>query len=418
MQNLVFSHDGKTLYFSAEDQGYGRLFALTSDPTNGEVLRALTDTGYVSDIHPLSNGDVFYTSSSLVDYSSYSIIGTSKSESQAAKWTHSSSKDGSSLGLKASQVSSIRTPASDTTVNKTVHSWVYKPSNFEEGKKYPLALLIHGGPQGAWGDSWSTRWNPAVYAEQGYVVITPNITGSTGYGQAFTDAIRKDWGGAPYNDLVNVMDWVENNMPEVDMTRAVALGASYGGYMVNWLQGHDLGRRFKALVCHDGIFSFAGGLLATEELYFPFHDLGGTPWYSPSANQTTEDAKQAFGQTSLDAWNKNDPSRYLDHWQTPQLVIHNEKDYRLCISEGLAAFNVLQARGIDSRFLTFPDENHWVLAPENSLVWHKVVLNWINKYVGLPAYCEDNEESADFFGGLKQDGGKTVEMPGMGKPET
>jgi len=295
---------------------------------------------------------------------------------------------------------------------------VYKPSNFEEGKKYPLALLIHGGPQGAWGDSWSTRWNPAVYAEQGYVVITPNITGSTGYGQAFTDAIRKDWGGAPYNDLVNVMDWVEKNMPEVDMTRAVALGASYGGYMVNWLQGHDLGRRFKALVCHDGIFSFAGGLLATEELYFPFHDLGGTPWYSPSGNQTTDDAKQAFGQTSLDAWNKNDPSRYLDHWQTPQLVIHNEKDYRLCISEGLAAFNVLQARGIDSQFLTFPDENHWVLAPENSLVWHKVVLNWINKYVGLPAYCEDNEESADFFGGLKQDGGKTVEMPGMGKPET
>ncbi|THW85630.1 alpha/beta-hydrolase [Aureobasidium pullulans] len=417
-QNLVFSHDGKTLYFSAEDQGYGRLFALTSDPTNGEVLRALTDTGYVSDIHPLSNGDVFYTSSSLVDYSSYSIIGTSKSESQAAKWTHSSSKDGSSLGLKASQVSSIHTPASDTTVNKTVHSWVYKPSNFEEGKKYPLALLIHGGPQGAWGDSWSTRWNPAVYAEQGYVVITPNITGSTGYGQAFTDAIRKDWGGAPYNDLVNVMDWVEKNMPEVDMTRAVALGASYGGYMVNWLQGHDLGRRFKALVCHDGIFSFAGGLLATEELYFPFHDLGGTPWYSPSANQTTDDAKQVFGQTSLDAWNKNDPSRYLDHWQTPQLVIHNEKDYRLCISEGLAAFNVLQARGIDSQFLTFPDENHWVLAPENSLVWHKVVLNWINKYVGLPAYCEDDEESADFFGGLKQDGGKTVEMPGMGKPET
>lgn len=369
-QNLAFSCDGKTLYFCAEDQGCGRLFALTSTPTDGEILCPLTNTGSVSDVRPLENGDVFYTSSSLVDYSSYSIIGTSKSDAQTAKWTHSSSKDGSNLGLKASQISSIQTPASDTTVNKTVHSWVIKPSNSQKGKKYPLALLIHGGPQGSWGDSWSTRWNPAVYAEQGCrlpltikdvlrltssdVVITPNITGSTGYGQAFVDAIRKDWGGAPYNDLVNVIDWVEKHMPEVDMTRAVALGASYGGYMVNWLNGHDLGRRFKALVCHDGIFSFAGGLLATEELYFPFHDLGGTPWYSPSKNQAADDVKETFGQTSLDAWIKNDPSHHLDHWQTPQLVIHNEKDYRLCISEGLAAFNALQARGIDSQFLTFP----------------------------------------------------------------
>ncbi|KAG9938415.1 alpha/beta-hydrolase, partial [Aureobasidium melanogenum] len=269
-QNLAFSCDGKTLYFSAEDQGYGRLFALTSNPTDGEVLRPLTNTGYVSDVRPLESGDVFYTSSSLVDYSSYSIVGTSSTEAQTAKWTHSSSKGGSSLGLKASQVSSIHTPASDATVNKTVHSWVIKPSNFEEGKKYPLALLIHGGPQGSWGDSWSTRWNPAVYAEQGYVVITPNITGSTGYGQAFTDAIRKDWGGAPYNDLVNVIDWVEKHMSEVDMTRAVALGASYGGYMINWLNGHDLGRRFKALVCHDGIFSLTGQL-ATDELYFVYN---------------------------------------------------------------------------------------------------------------------------------------------------
>lgn len=166
-QSLAFSCDGKTLYFSAEDQGYGRLFALTSDPTDGEVLRPLTNTGSVSDVRPLETGDVFYTGSSLVDYSSYSIIDASKAGAQIAKWTHSSSKDGSNLGLKASQISSIHTPASDTTVNKTVHSWVIKPSNFEEGKKYPLALLIHGGPQGSWGDSWSTRWNPAVYAEQG-----------------------------------------------------------------------------------------------------------------------------------------------------------------------------------------------------------------------------------------------------------
>jgi dipeptidyl aminopeptidase/acylaminoacyl peptidase len=421
VQNLAFSADGNTLYFSAEEEGYGRLFALTSDPKDGQVLRPLTDTGSVSDVRPLESGDIFITSSCLVDYSSYSIIGISKHEYEATVWSHSASKEGSSLGLKSSQVSSIRTPASDTTVNKTVHSWVVKPSNFEEGKKYPLALLIHGGPQGSWGDSWSTRWNPAIYAEQGYIVITPNITGSTGYGQAFVDAIRKDWGGAPYQDLFNVMDWVEEHMPEVDMDRAVALGASYGGYMVNWIQGHDLGRRFKALVCHDGIFSFVGGLLATDELYFAFHDMGGTPWYSPSSLKTrsTEATKTAFGETSLDAWHKNDPSHHLDNWQTPQLVIHNEKDYRLCISEGLAAFNVLQARGVESQFLTFPDENHWVLKPENSLVWHKVVLNWINRFVGLPVYCEDDDvEGEEFFGGIREEKGDLVEMAGMGKPET
>jgi dipeptidyl aminopeptidase/acylaminoacyl peptidase len=145
------------LYFIAEDEGYGRLFALTSVGSEVKVLRPLTKAGSVSDVRPLESGDVFYTSSSLVDYSSYSIIETSEAEVLNTKWTHSSSKE----------VSSIHTPASDKTVNKTVHSWVYKPSHFEEGKKYPLALLIHGGPQGAWGDSWSTRWNPAVYAEQG-----------------------------------------------------------------------------------------------------------------------------------------------------------------------------------------------------------------------------------------------------------
>lgn len=420
-QNLAFAHDGKTLYFSAEDEGYGRLFSLSADPKDEEQPRPLTEHGYVSDVRPLSSGDVFLTSSSLVDYSLYSIVGTSKHNSQIATWTHSSSKNGSSLGLKPSQVSSIRTPASNPSINKTVHSWVYKPSDFKENstKKYPLALLIHGGPQGSWADSWSTRWNPAVYAEQGYIVVAPNITGSTSYGQAFTNAIKEDWGGAPYRDLVNLFEWVKKNMPEVDVSRAVALGASYGGYMINWLQGHELGRKFKALVCHDGIFSSVG-LLATEELYFSFNDMGGTPWHTAPnfKNQTTDAVKQTFGHSSADAWSKNDPSRHLDHWTTPQLVIHNSKDYRLCISEGLSAFNVLQARGVESQFLTFPDENHWVLKPENSLVWHKVVLNWINEHVGLPRYSEEDDDDEEFFGGLREGGEKVVEMVGMGKPET
>jgi len=240
-----------------------------------------------------------------------------------------------------------------------------KPSNFKSERKYPLAYIIHGGPQGAWGDQWSTRWNPAVFAEQGYVVITPNPTGSTGYGQGFTDAIRLEWGGKPYEDLVKGFKFIKENLDFVDTDKTVGLGASYGGYMMNWIQGHDFGREFKALVTHDGVFSMAAQL-ASDEQYFPTHDLGGPYWKVP------------------ENWDKWDPVRFTGNWSTPHLIIHNELDYRLTIAEGLAAFNVLQTRGVESLFLTFPDENHWVLKHENSLVWHRTVINWINQHVGLP----------------------------------
>jgi dipeptidyl aminopeptidase/acylaminoacyl peptidase len=171
----------------------------------------------------------------------------------------------------------------------------------------------------------------------------------------------------PYNDLVKGFEYIEEHLDYVDTDKAVALGASYGGYMINWIQGQDLGRKFKALVCHDGAFNIAAQL-ASDELYFPIHEFGGNYWDNKSG------------------WTKWDPSSFTENWDTPQLVIHSDKDYRLTIAEGLAAFNVLQTRGVDSQFLTFPDENHWVLQPENSLLWHKVVLDFINKYVGLPAW--------------------------------
>jgi len=221
-------------------------------------------------------------------------------------------------------------------------------------------------------DSWSTRWNPAVFSEQGYVVIAPNPTGSTSYGQDFTDGIQNQWGGRPYEDLIKGFEYIKENLSYVDTDRAVALGASYGGYMINWIQGHDLGRKFKALVCHDGVFGMTNQM-SSDEQYFPSHDLSGPIW------------------AALENWERWDPSRHTGNWSTPQLVIHNELDYRLPISEGLAAFNVLQMKGVESRFLSFPDENHWVLKPENSLVWHTVVLNWINKFVGLPAYKDETE---------------------------
>lgn len=186
---------------------------------------------------------------------------------------------------------------------------------------------------------------------------------------------------------------------------------------MNWIQGHDLGRKFKALVCHDGIFSFAGGLLATEELYFPFHDLGGAPWDTPkskSEDHVTVQTHRTFGTSSVSSWRKWDPSEYLSEWATPELVIHSSKDYRLAVPEGLAAFNVLQARGVDSEFLNFPDENHFVLKPENSLVWHKAVLNFINKYVGLPPFADESPDDEAYYGGLKEDGKELAELPTMG----
>lgn len=240
-------------------------------------------------------------------------------------------------------------------------------------KRYPLALLVHGGPQSAWNDAWSTRWNAAVFAEQGYVVVMPNPTGSTGYSQAFTDAIKEEWGNLPFNDVINCFEHVKQHLDYVDTSRSVALGASYGGYFMNWAQGQPFGREFKALVTHNGIFSTTCAL-ATEELYFMNHDLGG-PW---SANRAK--------------WLEYDPARFTEHWKTPHLIIHSDLDYRLLVGDGLAAFNVLQSQGVESQFLNFPDENHFVVKPENSLVWHRSVFNFINKHVGLPQYEEQAGE--------------------------
>jgi dipeptidyl aminopeptidase/acylaminoacyl peptidase len=275
--------------------------------------------------------------------------------------------------LSHSQVSEIHFPGA--AKNSTIQAWVIKPSTFNPKQKYPLAYLIHGGPQGSWQDGWSTRWNPAIFAEQGYVVVAPNPTGSTGFGQELQDAIKEQWGGLPYQDLVNGFDYVEKNLDYVDINKAVALGASYGGYMVNWIQGNPLGRKFQALVTHDGVFSMTGQL-ASEEIYFPNREFGGTWW----------DNKKK--------WLQWDPAQFTENWATPHLIIHSDKDYRLTISEGLAAFNVLQQRGVESQFLTFPDENHWVLKPANSLLWHTAVLDFINVKVGLPTYSSQSKLAA------------------------
>lgn len=337
--SILWSQDGETLYVTAEEHGRVKLWSIASSPRLAKGLpTALTATGAVTDARRLSanSASLFLTSTSLTDSSTYSILNLSSSSSPTPllQEISSISKSGSLFGLHRYQVSEFYFRGAG---DYDVHAWVLKPSYFDPSKKYPLAYMIHGGPQGAWTDSWSTRWNPAIFAEAGYIVVTPNPTGSTGYGMALTNGIRNNWGGRPYEDIVKGFDYIEGNLPFVDTSRAVALGASYGGYMINWINGHPLGRKFKALVTHDGVFSTLNQY-SSEELFFPHHDFAGTLW------------------ENRENYEKWDPARFTAEWATPTLVIHNDLDYRLPVSEGLAVFNVLQSKKIPSRFLTFPDE--------------------------------------------------------------
>ncbi|MBI4161057.1 MAG: S9 family peptidase, partial [Acidobacteria bacterium] len=242
-----------------------------------------------------------------------------------------------------------------------IQAWLFRPPGFDPARRYPFVYLVHGGPQGAWLDSWSFRWNPALWAAQGYLVMAPNPRGSTGFGQKFTDAISRDWGGKVFVDLMRGFVWAERQ-PFVDSARKAAAGASYGGYMVNWLQGNAPGR-FRALVSHCGTFNAVSMYGQTEELWFEEWEHGGTPWENP------------------EGYEKFSPHRLAANFRTPTLVIHNEKDFRVPIGEGLQLFTALQRRGIPSKFVVFPDEGHWVLKPANSRFWHETVFGWLAEHL-------------------------------------
>ncbi len=243
----------------------------------------------------------------------------------------------------------------------TVHGWIIYPPNFNPQSKYGLLQIIHGGPQGAIGNSFHYRWNMQLFATFGYVVTAINFHGSTGYGQAFTNRISKDWGGAPFEDIMKGTDYLFKTYSFLDSTRLGAAGASYGGFMINWINGHT--DRFKALVCHDGVFDQRSMYGATEELWFPEWEMGGTPYEVP------------------DMYNKFSPSSYVKNMKTPMLVIHGGKDYRVPLSQGLQAFTALQRNGVPSRLLYFPDENHFVLQPQNAKLWWTTVYKWFQKYM-------------------------------------
>jgi dipeptidyl aminopeptidase/acylaminoacyl peptidase len=243
-----------------------------------------------------------------------------------------------------------------------VQGFLVKPPNFDPSKKYPVKFLIHGGPEGAWGDDWSYRWNPELFAANGYVVIMINFHGSTGYGQKFIDAINGDWGGAPFEDLMKGLDYAEQHYPFIDKTRECALGASYGGYMADWILGHT--DRFKCIVTHDGLFNTESAYGATEELWFNEWEFKGTPW------------------TNREMYRKWSPHLSAANFKTPTLVIHSQLDYRLDVSQGFDLFTTLQRQGVPSKMLYFPDEGHWILKPQNSQLWYKTVNDWVDQWVG------------------------------------
>lgn len=243
----------------------------------------------------------------------------------------------------------------------TVYGYVVKPVGFEPKKKYPLAFLIHGGPQGSFGNHWHYRWNPQTYSGAGYVAVMIDFHGSTGYGQAFTDAISGDWGGKPLEDLQKGLAAALKKYPFIDEKRMCALGASYGGFMVNWIAG-NWNEPWKCLVSHDGNLDERFAYFDTEELWFPEWEHGGTPWDNPAG------------------YAKHNPIDHVAKWKVPMLVVHGAKDFRVVESQGMATFTALQRKGIPSRFLYFPDENHWVLKPANSVLWHETVLGWLDQW--------------------------------------
>ncbi|HEX8678746.1 MAG TPA: S9 family peptidase [Chthoniobacterales bacterium] len=243
-----------------------------------------------------------------------------------------------------------------------VQGFMVRPPGFEPNKKYPLKFLIHGGPQGAWGNSWTFRWNAQLFAANGYVVIMINPHGSTGYGQAFTDGVSGDWGGKPYEDLMKGLDHALKTYPFIDGNRVAAMGASYGGYMANWILGHT--DRFKCIVSHDGVFNTEAAYGTTEELWFVEWEFKGMPW------------------TNRELYRKWSPHLHADKFKTPTLVIHGQLDYRLDVAEGFQLFTTLQRLKVPSKFLYFPDEGHWVTKPQNSQLWYKTVNEGVDQWCG------------------------------------
>jgi dipeptidyl aminopeptidase/acylaminoacyl peptidase len=346
----VWSADGSELYCTADDLGQHALFAV--DAATGKV-RKVWGNGHAAS--PRLAGDRIVL-----------LLDSFKGPAEVQTVRRDGGDRRAVTSINDERVASIRMGEPEQFAFKgaggdTVYGYVVPPVDFDPAKRYPVALLIHGGPQGSFHNDFHYRWNPQAYAGHGYAAVMIDFHGSTGYGQAFTDAINGDWGGKPLEDLRKGLDAALAKYPWMDGGNVAALGGSYGGYMVNWIAG-NWPDRFKCLVAHDGNLDERFAYFATEELWFPEWEHRGTPWDNPQD------------------YAKDNPAEFIKNWKTPMLVVHGGKDFRVVEACGFATFTALQRRGIPSKLLYFPDENHWVLKPHNSILWYDTVLDWLDRW--------------------------------------
>jgi len=356
VEEVAVSPDGNSIFFTALDRGFARVFRV---PMTGGSAQKVVGSVFATNLQITSDGQRLVFANSSMNFPAE---------------IYTANVDGSGLQSLTTANASLMNQANLTKVEEVEwtgalgrknHGYIIKPKNFDANRKYPLLVLIHGGPQSAWNNNWGYRWNPQVFANAGYVVFAPNPRGSVGYGQQFVNEITGDWGGKVYTDIMNgVADVIRRNS-FVDRNRIGAAGASYGGYMINWIEGHnnDPRFRFKVLVSHDGVYNLTSMYGATEELWFTDWEFKGTPW------------------TNRAMYERWSPHNFVRNFNTPLLIIHGELDYRVPIGESLQLFTAVQRRGVDSKLLVFPDEGHWVLKPQNSQLWYHTVLDWLDKYL-------------------------------------
>jgi dipeptidyl aminopeptidase/acylaminoacyl peptidase len=382
VDEFAWAPNSKKIYFTSGVGGESPLFASALD---GNV-QTINGYGSFSDLHPSPDNATVIASRNTVQMPSEVVIATEPVTSSGPKTafkipgmegitavveseTVSSANQLTSLNtelwlqLDESKLESFWFTAADKT---KLQGFLIRPPAFDPAKKYPVKFLIHGGPQGAWGDDWSYRWNPELFAANGYVVIMINMRGSTGYGQTIVDGVNGDWGGKPFTDLMEGLDYAELHYPFIDKNRECALGASYGGYMANWVEGHT--NRFKCIVSHDGMFNAESAFGTTEEDWFNIWEFRGHPW----DYYGKPDAENPFRKWS--------PSLSAKNFHTPMLVVHGQLDYRLDVSEGFQIFDTLQLLKVPSKMLYFPDEGHWVLKPQNARLWYKTVNDWVDQW--------------------------------------
>jgi dipeptidyl aminopeptidase/acylaminoacyl peptidase len=359
-EDLRWSTDGKSIYFNAEDQGEMPVFVMDVDgPSQSKVGKPRAITAGMFDGEFDIAGDALIVARSSVS-SPAELFQVNRASGMATPLTRNNGTRLSALDLSKSE------PFTFAGAGGTpIHGMLVRPPSFDSSRKYPVVMLLHGGPQTQFGDTWSYRWNAEMFASPGYVVVMINRRGSTGAGQQFVDEITGDWGGKPMEDLMKGLDFVLQKYPFTDSQRVAAAGASYGGYMIDWLASQSKGR-FRALVSHAGVYDLASMYGSTEELWFPEHDFGGTPWTNPKAYQQMSPSSYAadFGK-----------------YKTPTLVICGEQDYRVPYTQSLELYTALQRQEVPSKLIVFPDEGHWILKPQNSILWHKEVLEWLGQYL-------------------------------------